>query len=102
KIKEPEPPQKGDPVTPVPVPVPPKPGVDKPDAPPTPKDPRLALLLEHVPTAAELDLLEELLAVSRSTLASRRGYAFDAAAEKILEFRRLRSLPPWVELFAET
>jgi len=80
----------------------PRPVVVSPAPPSAPKDPRLALLVEHAPDAAELDLLEQLLALSRGTLAARSGYAFEAAAEKILEFRRSRSLPPWVELFAQT
>jgi serine/threonine protein kinase len=98
-------PEKPPPPAPSPVPAP-LPG--KPPTAPTPipaappRDPRLALLVEHVPSASELDLLEQLLAVSRSTLAARRAYAFDSAAEKVLEFRRSRTLPPWVDLIAQT
>jgi hypothetical protein len=76
------------------------PDAKRPDSAP-PRDPRLALLTDHVPDAKELELLEQLLALSRATLAARCGYAFEDAAEKILAFPRGRSLPPWVELFAE-
>ncbi|MBI3854800.1 MAG: protein kinase [Planctomycetes bacterium] len=97
--------------TPVPVrenpppevrPAPLAPAPVKPAPPSLPSDPRLALLAGHVPEPAELELLEQLLAVSRATLTSRSGYAFEEAAERLLEFSRVRSFTPWLEIFVHT
>jgi serine/threonine protein kinase len=81
------------------------PEVKPPEVPPAPlvapKDPRLALLVDHRPDAKELELLEQLLVVSRATLAARSGYAFEEAEDQILGFPRGHSLTAWVALFAE-
>jgi serine/threonine protein kinase len=104
--KDPEPPVVREP-KPVPVQPPepksaePKPPVFQPPPPVAPRDPRLALLTDHRPDAKELDLLEQLLVLSRATLAARSGYAFEEAADKIFGFSRAPSLTAWVALFAE-
>jgi hypothetical protein len=78
----------------------PRPGPGAPPAGDGPRN-RSAILDTHAPDEKDLEGLEQLLALSRASLAARSGYRFDEAVDRLVDFRREKSLSPWLALFVD-